>query len=135
MTLSNEIRVFKKRLDKVFAREDVDYKKITEKKIIKNGYVLEPGELVLGITKEYLNLPPDIAGWLNSRSRFARLGLMVHLTAPFMQPGLEGKQVLEIFNAAKHNLVLLPGQKVCQFVFERCEGKSTYKGKFMKQRL
>lgn len=134
LTLDDQIRVFKK-VDNVPVRENVDYKKYTKKVSIKKGYILEPGELVLGITKERISLPGDVCGWLQSRSRFARLGLLVHMTAPFMQPGIHNRQVLEIYNASPHDLKLIPGQKVCQFIFERCEGSARYRGKFSEQDL
>lgn len=52
-------------------------------------------------TKECITLSDNICGWINSRSRFARIGLMSHVTAPFISPGISNKQVLEIFNASK----------------------------------
>lgn len=135
LTLSDEIRTFKKKLKAIPATASSDYREITEKKIVSGSFILKKGELILGITKESIKLPGDIAGWLNSRSRFARLGMMVHITAPFMQPGTEGRQVLEMYNASNHDLILTPGEKVCQFVFERCEGKAEYSGSYKKQEL
>jgi len=129
LTLGDTIRVFKK-VDNIPITETVDYKKYTRRVSIKKGYVLEPGELIIGITKEKIQLPDDICGWLQSRSRFARLGLIVHMTAPFMQPGINNHQALEIYNAGPHDLKLKPGTKVCQFIFERCEGHAKYRGKF-----
>jgi dCTP deaminase len=57
-----------------------------------------PGETVLGITRERVKLGPGLCGWLEGRSRFARLGLMVHISAPFMGPGIDSQQVLEMSN-------------------------------------
>jgi dCTP deaminase len=129
LTLGDTIRVFKK-VDNIPIQENVDYKKYTKRVSIKKGYVLEPGELIIGITREKIKLPDDICGWLQSRSRFARLGLIVHMTAPFMQPGINNHQALEIYNAGPHDLKLKPGTRVCQFIFERCEGHAKYRGKF-----
>jgi uncharacterized repeat protein (TIGR01451 family) len=53
---------------------DIDYRTLTSLVDINDGYLLEPGELVLGITRERITLPEDLCGWLNSRSRFARIG-------------------------------------------------------------
>lgn len=100
---------------------------------IKKGYALQPGELVLGITKETLRLPDDICGFIHSRSRFARLGLMTHITAPFLQPGINNKQTLEIYNASKNVLVLKPGVKICAVVLCRTDGSAHYKGKYKRQ--
>ena len=135
LTLDNKIRIFENIDHTIDVFENTDYSKITRKKIIKDKYIIKPGELVLGITKEKITLPEDICGWLSSRSRFSRLGLMVHITAPFVQPGVSNKQVLEIYNAGPNNLGLIPGTKICQFIFERCEGKAKYTGKFKDQKL
>lgn len=134
LTLDNEIRVFDRLDESVSVVEDTDYLQIT-KKIRFEKYLMKPGELVLGITKETITLSANICGWLNSRSRFARLGLMVHITAPFIQPGESGKQVLEIYNAGPNNLELIPGQRLCQLILERTEGSAVYTGKFKNQEL
>jgi len=132
LTLGDYVRVFKKS-DNIPMNERIDYKKFTRKVSIKKGYILEPGELVLGITTERITLPDDVCGWLQSRSRFARAGLIVHMTAPFMQPGINNNQVLEMLNAGPHDLKLMPGVKLCQFIFERTEGKAHYRGRFDNQ--
>jgi len=132
LTLDNQIRIFnsKKKIS-----EDTDYKKITKIVNISRGYNLKPGELVLGITKEKITLPEDICGWLNSRSRFARIGLMSHITAPFVAPGVSNHQILEIYNAGKNTILLQPGFKICQIVFQECKGKAKYNGIFKTQTL
>lgn len=134
LTLDNTIRVFKKNIDKTI-NENIDYKKITKTINISKGYTLKPQELVLGITKEKITLPDNICGWLNSRSKFARIGLMSHITAPFIAPGISNKQVLEIYNASEHNIKLLPNVKICQLILQVCKGKAKYKGKFKDQKL
>ena len=135
LTLNNKIRVFKKTKKPVDVKEDIDYKKITKIVDITKGFILEPNELVLGITKEKITLPEDICGWLQSRSRFARVGLMSHITAPFVCPGVSNYQILEIFNAGHNNLKLHPGTKICQLILQKCEGKAKYRGKFKSQTL
>jgi len=134
LTLGEKIRVFNKK--KVFdIGKSINYKKCTQLINIKKGYVLAPGELVLGITKEKITLPDNICGWLQSRSRFARIGLMSHVTAPFICPGISNKQVLEIFNAGTHDILIKSGVKVCQLILQECKGKAKYKGKFKNQEL
>lgn len=133
LSLDSQLRVFNSK-DKVI-EEDIDYKKITKLIDISKGYLLKPGELVLGITKERITLPDNICGWLNSRSRFARIGLMSHITAPFIAPGVSNKQVLEIFNSGSNTIKLIPGTKICQLVFQECKGKARYQGKFKNQEL
>lgn len=133
LTLDNKLRIFNFKSKMI--REDIDYKEITKVIDISNGYTLNSGELVLGITKEKITLPENICGWLNSRSRFARIGLMSHITAPFIAPGVSNHQVLEIYNAGPNKIKLIPGTKICQLVFQKCEGKSKYSGIFRDQEL
>ena len=134
LTLDREIRIFNS--DKnILLNENADYKSITKIIDISKGYLLKPGELVLGITKEKITLPENICGWLNSRSRFARIGLMSHITAPFIAPGISNKQVLEIYNAGNHTIKLMPNIKICQLVLRECKGKAKYSGKFKNQKL
>lgn len=135
LTIDKEIRVFIKSDTAVPITKDTDYRELTRKMTIEDKYVMKPGELILGITKENIKLPGNICGWLNSRSRFARLGLMVHITAPFVQPGISGKQVLEIYNAGPNNLELIPGEKLCQLILEECSGSFEYQGQFSNQEL
>ncbi len=134
LTLGNKLRVFRKG-KAIQIRENTNYKGITALININKGYLLKPGELVLGITREKITLPDNICGWLQSRSRFARFGLMSHLSAPFVCPGVANKQVLEIYNAGPRKLKLMPGLRICQIIFQCCKGKAKYKGIFKSQEL
>ena len=94
LTLSNEFRIFNNNKD-VILNENSDYKKYT--RLVKTKkIILKPDEFILGLTKERIKLPENICGWLYGRTRFARFGLSVHVTASFVQPGIDNKQVLEI---------------------------------------
>jgi len=135
LTLDKKIRIFSTNEPHFEINENADYKKVTKVIDISKGYVIKPGELILGITKEKITLPDNICGWLNSRSRFARLGLMSHITAPFICPGVSNKQVLEIYNAGNHPIKLIPNIKICQLVFQECKGNAKYQGKFKNQEL
>jgi dCTP deaminase len=141
MTLYHQIRVFIEGLNEIdlldMAQDAHAVMNITRIIDIPAGnyYLLKPGELVLGMTEEKLTLPPDIAGSLEGRSRFARMGLMVHVTASFLQPGIrDTRQVFEIFNASRNAIKLRSGIRIAQVVFERCEGTATYSGVFANQR-
>lgn len=131
--LGNEFRVFKKMHDIYHVTNGADFNEITELVTVEDHFVLMPGETVLGITRERIKLSPNICGWLEGRSRFARLGLMVHITAGFMQPGIDNRQVLEISNVSSVPLAIHPGTAICQFIFERTEGEATYHGIFERQ--
>lgn len=130
--LSDEFRTFK-RWKTAPVAEEVDYKKFTKLVKVNKYKILGPEEFVLGLTREKLTLPDNICGWLTGRSRFARLGLSIHITASFIQPGVNNKQVLEIKNVSQIPLVLYPGVKVCQIILMKTLGKSKYKGRFVKQ--
>ena len=66
-------------------------------------------------------------------SSFARLGLIVHMTAPLVQPGVNNHQALEMNNAGPMPLALRPGTAVCQIVFETCIGTAHYAGRYRDQ--
>ncbi len=130
LTLDNKFRVFKKIHETFVVTEDADYETITDYEEVDTHFLLMPGEAVLGITKETVTLPENICGWLEGRSRFARVGLTVHITAGFMQPGICNKQVLEINNMAPVPLAIVPGTRLAQFIFQRCIGNAKYEGRF-----
>jgi dCTP deaminase len=141
MTLYHQIRVFIEGLNEIdlmeMAQDAHMLMEITRLVDIPadSYYLLKPGELVLGMTVEKLTLPPNVAGSLEGRSRFARMGLMVHVTASFLQPGIHNtRQVFEIYNASRNAIKLRSGVRIAQVIFERCEGMATYKGVFANQR-
>ncbi len=131
--LSNEFRIFKKMRRAIEIREHTNYEDVTEKIVVNDHLILMPGEMVLGITREKITLPPDICGWLEGRSRFARLGLLVHISTSFIQPGISNKQCLEIINFSPMSLTLYPRTAICQFVFQKTTGEAKYEGKFKQQ--
>jgi dCTP deaminase len=132
LTLDNQFRTFTK--GKIYdVTEHSDYQKIS-KSIRKDSITIKPGEVILGITKERITLGDNVCGWLEGRSRFARLGLMVHITASFMQPGIDNQQVLEIANLSHRPLRLHAGTKICQFIFQKTKGKAKYQGRFKQQK-
>lgn len=133
LTLDDKLRVF--HTNQHITRADIDYKTLAKLIDITKGYLLKPGELVLGITKERLTLPGNVCGWLNSRSRFARIGLMSHIAAPFLAPGIANRQILEIFNAGRNKIRLTPGMRICHVVLQECLGTATYDGAWKDQDL
>jgi len=135
LTLGNDFRAFKKKFKVYHIRNDSRFEDITRAvHVPDNGYiVIKPGEMVLGITRERITLADNISGRLEGRSRFARFGLAVHVTAGFMHPGISNHQVLEIVNLGHGPLALYPGTRICQFVFERCDGHAKYEGRFAGQ--
>jgi dCTP deaminase len=133
LTLGDELRVIEPGPDPIPIREDADFRLYTRRIALDGSYVLPPGATVHGITRERITLPPDLCGLLEGRSRFARLGLMIHVTSAFVQPGVSNRQVLEISNVAGHPLELHPGVRVCQIVLLRTDGRAHYRGRFAEQ--
>jgi dCTP deaminase len=133
LTLGDELRVIEPGPDPIPIREDADFRRYTRRIALDGTYVLAPGATVHGITRERITLAPDLCGLLEGRSRFARLGLMIHVTSAFVQPGVSNRQVLEISNVAGHPLELHPGVRVCQIVLLRAEGQAHYRGRFAEQ--
>ncbi|MFQ5457345.1 MAG: dCTP deaminase [Myxococcota bacterium] len=131
--LAGEIRVFVPKNGLYHVTDEPDIDRMTETKRVEEFFVLEPGETIHGLTRERIRLPPDICGWLEGRSRFARLGLMIHVTAGFIQPGIDNHQVLELSNTSREPLAIRPGIRICQFIFERTEGHAVYNGRFRDQ--
>ena len=135
LTLGNEFRIFKKHKDVYHVKDDSNFEDITEVISIRDGesIIIKPDEMILGITREKITLAENYCGWLEGRSRFARFGLAIHVTAGFMHPGISNHQVLEIVNLGHTSLALYPGTRVCQFIFEKCIGRAKYEGKFERQ--
>ena len=89
---------------------------------LRNGHwILPPHHFALGITHERVGLPrrSKIAGRVEGRSSFARLGLVIHMTAPTIHCGFDGHIVLEMYNFGPYPLRLTPGFKICQLILER----------------
>ncbi len=134
LSLDNKFRVFKNVRDIVhLTNEAFDIDTVSSVITVDTFYTLMPGQTVHGITVEKLTLPPNICGWIEGRSRFARLGLMIHVTAGFIQPGSDNKQVLEMNNAGPMPIALHPGIPICQVIFEETLGSASYTGIYKNQ--
>ncbi len=129
LRLGNRFRVFGENNGVFDVDENADYKKISEL-VEADTIEIRPQETILGITHEKITLPSHLCGWLEGRSRYARLGLMVHISASFMQPGISNRQVLEMTNMGHVTMRLHSGVRICQFVFQSTVGEATYHGKF-----
>ena len=82
-------------------------------------YVLEPGEFILANTIENVELPADVVARLEGKSSLGRLGLMVHATAGYVDPGFKGQLTLEISNVARARISIFYGMKIGQISFLR----------------
>ena len=82
-------------------------------------FFLQPGEFVLGSTLESITLPDDIVGRLEGKSSLGRIGLLIHSTAGYVDPGWQGHLTLELSNVAKLPITLYYGMKIGQVSFLR----------------
>jgi len=98
--------------------------------IEKDGsFILRQNQFVLATTKEYINLPGNLAARIEGRSKLGRLGVGIHITAPTIHALFEGNIALEIYNHSPRAVRLLPwkslnesGLRIGQLVFEAVEG-------------
>ena len=137
LRLDNNFRIFKSVQKTYSVMDDSQLDEITEQVHVPDGecLMLMPGRSCLGITLERIKLPSNLCGWLQGRSRFARLGLVIHATASFIQPGINNKQVLEITNTGQIPLNLVPKVALCQIILEECVGNASYSGIYSNQKL
>lgn len=82
------------------------------------AFVLQPGQFILGATIEEITLPSDIGAKIEGRSSWGRLGIVIHSTAGYIDPGFKGKLTLEISNIGMLPVLLYPGMRICQIAFE-----------------
>ena len=85
-------------------------------------FVLHPGEFVLGQTLERVKLPDDLVARLEGKSSLGRLGLVIHSTAGFVDPGFEGNLTLELSNLANLPITIYHGMPIGQISFMRMDG-------------
>lgn len=103
-------------IEKELAHED-DFGK-------RESHVIEPGEFVLASTLEHIYMPRNLIAMVEGRSSYARVGLSMHQTAPWIQPGWNGQITLEIRNSGPWKIELLPvDDKPCQLTFMRLAGE------------
>ncbi len=121
MRLGNEFKVFKViRKPYIDPKDPEDIASYMESTVVEPGeaFIIHPNEFALATTDEYVKVPDDLVARVEGRSSMGRLGVTMHVTAGFIDPGFEGKITLEISNIGAMPVALYPGQRVCQIVFE-----------------
>jgi dCTP deaminase len=114
--LMDEVLVFDNyQASEIDVRKKIDVTRMV--KIEENGFVVHPGEFILGSTTEKFKIPLDLAGKLEGKSSLGRLGLLIHATAGFVDPGFEGQLTFEITNVSRLPIRIYGGMKVAQICF------------------
>jgi len=120
LRLGREFRVFRNyRLPYIDVKQEMA--NLTELEVIDeaNPFILHPGEFVLAVTLERVEVPADLVGRLDGKSSLGRLGLIVHSTAGFVDPGFQGRLTLELTNVANLPITLYSAMPVSQISFSR----------------
>jgi dCTP deaminase len=119
-------------LDVRLGRELYDFGQ--DRRIEHEEHYLDPGERYLGETKESIRLPNDLAAQLAGRSSIGRVGVIVHKTAGWIDPGFEGSITLELMNLGHSPVQLRAGERVAQLVFFKLDKRSSgYDGNYQNQ--
>lgn len=106
---------------------------LTEERIVEEGgyFILNPGAFVLGRTAEIIRVPTNMVARMEGKSSLGRLGLIVHVTAGFFDPGFEGYGTCEFVNLLPIPILLRPGLPICQFSFHMLTGVAqAYRGRY-----
>lgn len=120
LRLGYDFRVFNSAdVPAVDLRDPSTYEHLTTLKGLDMGqtFVLHPGEFVLGRTLEEVRMPDDLVGRVEGKSSLGRLGLIVHATAGFIDPGFHGAVTLEMTNLMRVPIILEPERWICQMSF------------------
>lgn len=85
-------------------------------------YVIEPGEFLLACSEEYIKLDSSVVARVEGKSSLARVGLVVHVTGGFIDPGFEGQVTLEIANLFPRPIKIYSGMRIAQIAFQKVDG-------------
>jgi dCTP deaminase len=98
-------------------------------------FILHPGEFVLGSTLERVSIPDDLVARLEGKSSLGRLGLLIHSTAGYIDPGWDGQITLELSNVARLPITIYPGMPIGQISFLTLTTPvdNPYRGKYQGQ--
>jgi dCTP deaminase len=119
LRLGDTFRVFHNHLAPLIDLRDGPPKGLTEEVTAtpEDGFVIHPGEFCLGRTEEWVELPNDVVARIEGKSSLGRLGLIVHATAGFIDPGWKGTLTLELNNLTRVPIKLYPGNLIAQLSF------------------
>jgi len=114
---------------------DLDSKLEHQKISSKNEIIIPAHSFVLATTKEFIEIPPDISGFVEGRSSVGRMGLFIQ-NASVVGPGFKGKLTLELYNANILPIRLKVGRRICQLILFQMDQPASqpYRGKYQGQK-
>ncbi|MHC1716539.1 MAG: dCTP deaminase [Candidatus Dojkabacteria bacterium] len=84
----------------------------------KEGFIIHPGEFILANIREITGVDCKHVGRLEGKSSLGRLGLMIHATAAFLDPGNKLRLTLQLTNVSPIPIKIYPEMKIAQIEFE-----------------
>lgn len=132
LTLGNTFLVLKSGFgDSIRLGDEVQYERF---EIPDNGvFHIKPFEFILATTREFIQMPTHVAGFVQGRSSIGRIGLTTQ-NAGFIDPGFHGAITLELVNESGYSIDLIPGYPVAQLILFRASSVSRgYDGKYTGQ--
>jgi dCTP deaminase len=120
LRLGNSFRVFNHSKTPYLDPQNPEtLKDVTSEITVKDNesFTMHPGEFVLAMTMEYIEMPDDLTGHLEGRSSIGRLGIVVHSTAANIECGFRGNITLELANMGRIPVMLHPGMRICSLSF------------------
>ena len=123
LTLDSKVRIFDNyEIGFIDVRKQDNVSRLID--VGKEGsFIIHPGEFVLGSSIERISLPRDLACKLEGRSSLGRLGLIIHATAGYIDPGFSGRLTLEISNISRLPIKLYAGMRIAQIAFYQMSSK------------
>lgn len=131
LTLGNSFAVVES-INGAIDLENIKFLKYNE--MTCDCHLLEPGDFVLATTKERIEVPENMAAYVEGRSSLGRLGLQVQ-NAGFIDSGFKGQITLELYNQNRLPIKIYAGMRICQVVFMKLDEKTKepYNGKYVDQ--
>lgn len=105
--------------------ENKEYRKLINKSL-NEPYVLHPASFALASSLEHFSLPRDLLGILQGRSSLARMGVLVHATAGFIDPGYMGQITFEFSNIGTVPVKLYPFNRVATVAFLKLDKEADH---------
>lgn len=88
-----------------------------------DSYTMQSGEFLLGCTQESITIPDTVVARVEGKSSLARVGLAIHVTGGFIDPGFSGQITLEIVNMLRRPIILYPGMRIAQIAFQDVDNR------------